>query len=257
MRAGLRDLLGLMGYYVEEAGSGHEALMLLESASYDLMLLDMRMPGMDGIEVMRRAGQLRPDLLVIVLTAHATLDSAIAAVKSGAADYLHKPVNIDDLTVIISRALQERAENLRRQQLLGVIGDALDSLRQPGGPTPTPTPSPPSSRSPASPERFLQAGPLMLDCEKRVAVIKGDPARKVELTEGEAAILSTLMEHPNQVLSCDQLARVAMGYEVDKWDAQSLVRPYIFRLRRKIEKSPEKPALICTVRGRGYFLSPA
>jgi len=245
-RAGLRDLLSLMGYHIEEAGSGHEALSLLESEPYDLVILDMRMPGMDGIETMQRARQMRPDLLIVVLTAHATLESAIAAVKSDAVDYLLKPINIESLSAVISRALRERAEQLRRQHLLDVVGQALDTLRQTGRPV---APSPPPLTSPGPPptslERFPQAGPLMLDRQKRLAVMKGDPVRTVELTEGEAAILLALMEHPNQVLSCSQLARAAMG----------LVRPCIHRLRRKIETTPDKPRLIRTVRGRGYFLS--
>jgi len=255
-RAGLRDLLSLMGYRVGEAGSGHEALELLESEPYDLMVLDMRMPGMDGVEVMQRARQVCPDLLIVVLTAYATLESAIAAVKSDAVDYLLKPINIEGLSATISQALQERTERLHRQHLLDVVGQALDTLRQ------TERPVAPSSPLPVSPgpalmslERFLERGPLTLDRHKRLAVMKGDPVRTVELTEGEAAILVALMEHPNEVLSCDQLARAAMGYDLDKWAAQSLVRPCIHRLRHKIEATPDKPRLIRTVRGRGYFLS--
>lgn len=256
LRAGLRNLLSLMGYHVEEAGSGHEALSLLESEPYDLMVLDMRMPGMDGVEAMQRARQIRPDLLIVVLTAHATLESAIAAVKSDAVDYLLKPINIESLSAVISHALRERAEQLRRQHLLDVVGQALDTLRQtdrpvaPASPPPT-SPGPP----PVSLERFLHAGPLTLDRQKRLAVMKGAPVRTVELTEGEAAILVALIEHPNQVLSCSQLARAAMGYDLDKWTAQSMVRPCIHRLRRKIETTPDEPRLIRTVRGRGYFLS--
>lgn len=255
-RAGLRDLLSLMGYHVEQAGSGREALKLLESEPYDLMVLDMRMPGMDGVEVMKHARQMRPDLLIVVLTAHATLESAIAAVKSDAVDYLLKPINVEGLSTTISQALQGRAEQLQRQHLLNIVGQALDTLRQTEKPV-APSSSPPISEGPAptSLARFLRAGPLTLDRHKRLAMTKGDPVRTVELTEGEAAILVALMEHPNEVLSCDQLAHAAMGYDLDKWAAQSLVRPCIHRLRRKVEATPDKPSLIRTVRGRGYFLS--
>lgn len=202
---------------------------------------------MDGIEVMHRARQMHPDLAIIVLTAHASVESAIAAVKSDAADYLFKPVDIDDLAATVSRALQERAERRRRQHLLDMIGEAVGVLRQPESPaTPAPT----------SPERFLRAGPLMLDCQKRLAMVEDDPARTVELTEGEAAVLAALMERPNQVLSWSQLARAVTGHDLDKWEAQGLVRPCIHRLRRKIEVTPGAPRLIRTVRGRGYFLSP-
>ncbi len=251
LRAGLRNLLSLMGYHVEEAASGHRALKLLESAPYDLMVLDIRMPGMDGTEVMHRARQMHPDLSIIVLTAHASLESAIAAVKSGAADYMLKPFNVEDLAAAISQTLQKRAEQLRRQQLLNLIGHALDTLDQAERPA-APPPSPPTP-----PERFLHTGPLTLDRQKRLAVMQGDPPRTVELTEGETAILAVLMEHPNQVLSCSQLVHAAMGYDLDEQETQNQVRLYVFRLRRKIETDPGKPHLIRTVRGRGYFLTPA
>lgn len=256
LRAGLRDVLSLKGHHVEEAGSGHEALALLESTSYDLMVLDMRMPGMDGMEVMRRARKMHPDLPIIVLTAYASLQSAIAAVKLGAADYLLKPFDVEDLTATVSRVLREHTERLRRQRLLDMMGEALDALRQTEEPadysSPPPSPSPPPT---TPPKRFLRVGSLTLDCEKRLVIVKGEPVRKAELTKGEANVLVALMEHAEEVLSCNELARVAMGYEPDKWEAQSVIRPYIFRLRRKIEETPEEPRLIRTVRGRGYFLS--
>jgi two-component system phosphate regulon response regulator OmpR len=104
----------------------------------------------------------------------------------------------------------------------------------------------------------LQIGVLSLDREKRLATVKSNPPRTVELTEGEMSILVALMEHPNQVLSCNQLADVALGYEgLDKWTIENMIRSSVFRLRQKIEASPDQPHLICTVRGRGYFFSPA
>jgi DNA-binding response OmpR family regulator len=252
LRAGLRDLLSLMGYQVEEAASGYEALGLLESQHYDLMVLDIRMPGMDGVEVMHRARQMHPDLSIIVLTAHASLESAIAAVKTDAVDYMLKPFNIDDLATTISQALEERAETLRHQQLLSLIGSALDTLDQSKGPAASSSlpPTPPTHR-----ERFLHAGPMTLDRHKRLVVMQGDPPRTIELTDGETGILAVLMEHPNEVLSCSEMVRVAMGYDLDEQDAQNQVRLYVFRLRRKIEVDASNPLLIRTVRGRGYFLA--
>ena len=249
LRAGLRDILSLMGYHVEEAASGREALKLLESVSYDLMVLDMQMPGMSGVEVMRRARRMCPDLSIIVLTAHASLESAIASVKSDVADYMLKPFDIKDLATTISQALQERAEHLRRQQLMNLIGQALDTLDEPAR-----SAAPPSS-PPTPPERFLHAGPLTLDRQKRLVVVQGTPVRTVELTMGEVAILAVLVEHPNQVLSCSQLVRATLGYDLGEQEAQNQVRLYILRLRRKIEADPGNPRLIRTVRGHGYFLS--
>ena len=81
---------------------------------YDLMVLDMVMPGMHGVEVMRRARELRPDLSIIVLTAHASVESAIALVKSDVTDYMLKPCSFDDLAVTIERSLAARAKQQRR-----------------------------------------------------------------------------------------------------------------------------------------------
>ena len=113
LRTSLRGILSLLGYQVEEAASGHEALRLVESAPYDLMMLDMRMPGMDGIEVMHRVREMGLDMSLIVLTANASLDTAIAAVEADAADYMLKPVKIEALSATVARTLQERADRIR------------------------------------------------------------------------------------------------------------------------------------------------
>ena len=252
VRVSMREFLKLRGYDVDEAGSGQEALAALERGVYDLMVLDIIMPGMNGMEVMRRARQMRPDLLIVVLTAHANVDSAITAVKSNVTDYLIKPCKLDDLELTISRALQERRRELRRRQLFNMVTEAMDTLRQTEE-TPDPSfPAPVLARS----GHFLRVGPLALDRQKRLATVASDPARTVELTESEVAILAAFMEHPNQVFSCDQLADATTGYGgLDKWTVEGIVRSSVFRLRQKIELKPEKPSLIRTVRGRGYFLA--
>jgi two-component system KDP operon response regulator KdpE len=248
IRESLVLALNLMGYRAEEAQSGREALKMLEGTPFDLMVLDMHMPEMDGIEVMQRARRICSDLPIIVLTGHATLDSAIAAVKSGAADYLLKPASIHDIAAAVGAALRSRTEQLRRQHWLRVMDEAMDALRQ----TETPPPSPSPAEMPV--ERFLRAGPLALDRQKRLVVISSAPPRTAKLTEGETLVLTSLMNHLEQVLTCRQLARAAWEYDLDEFAAQSLIRPYIFSLRRKIEPDPRNPQLLLTVRGRGYCL---
>lgn len=245
VRSALARSLVLRGYRADEASSGYQALRMLESTPYDLLLLDIRMPGMDGVEVMQRARQLRPELLIIVLTGHATLESAIAAVKSHATDYLLKPVGLHDVAAAVARALQQRAQSLRRQHLLEVIDQTLDALREAEAP----------AQAPPALERFLRAGPVTLDSERRLAVVGGTPARTAELTENEAYILAYLMARPDQAVSSRELARAALGYDVTEQEAQNIVRPHVFRLRRKLEADPREPRLICTVRGRGYLFA--
>jgi DNA-binding response OmpR family regulator len=265
VRSTLGEFLEQRGYQVGEARSGGEALTLLTNAPYDLMVLDMLMPEMSGVEVMRRAREVRPDLAIIILTAHASVENAIAAVKSNVTDYMLKPCNLNDLAVTISRTLQERAKQLHRQHLFDMVGEAMDTLRQtervkePSPILASPVPAPLAAFQPPAPAPdLLRVGPLMLDRQKRLAMLGNDPVHTIELTENEVAILVALMEHPNQVLSCNQLADAALGYEgLDKWTVESLIRSCVFRLRQKIEPSPDTPHLIRTVRGRGYFFAPA
>jgi len=253
----MAEILRQRGYEVEEASSGVEALAWLERATFDLMVLDMVMPGLSGVEVMRRARQLRPDVLIIVLTAHATVDSAIAAVKLNVTDFLLKPCHVADLTLTISHTLQERARQLRRQNLVNMVSEAMAALQQTAVADET-LPIPAVLPPPAPAGQLICVGPLTLDAQKRLATLAGEPARSVELTEGEVSVLLALMERPNQVLSCNQLANTALGYEgMDKWTVESVIRSCVFRLRQKIEPTPDSPRLICTVRGRGYFFSPA
>ncbi len=255
IRSSLVRALELSGYRAIGVASGKDALAVLDQAVYDVMLLDIKMPGMDGVEVMRRARQAQPDLMILVLTGHATLESAIVAVKTGAVDYLLKPVSVRDITEAIAHALKKQSDQARPKRLLRTI---LDTLQQAENSSVSvekfesdTAASPP--RADAKPS-LLRVGALALDPEKRLVVIDERP---IELTEGEITILTLLMKQPDQVLSCRDLTQAAWHYDLEEWEAQALVRPYIFRLRQKIEATPGDPKFIRTVRGRGYLLASA
>lgn len=242
--------LNASGFKAQGAGSGIEALQLLERDPYELMILDMRMPEMDGMEVMRLAHQLYPNLLIIVLTGYATLESAIAAVKTEAVDYLRKPVSNKDVVEAVRQALQKQATQLHRDRLVRSISEAVDTLRQTEAPT---VPLPASS---AHTRSIIRVDPLSLDRRNRQVVISGKSSQPITLTEGEAAVLACLMAHPRQVLSCIQLTVMAWNYQVDETEAQNIVRPHIFRLRRKLSPVFGGTKLIYTVRGQGYTFIP-
>ncbi|MGB9894129.1 MAG: sigma-54-dependent transcriptional regulator, partial [Candidatus Saccharicenans sp.] len=112
----LGQLLTAEGYQVEMSSSGEEALPKFEEQKYDLILLDLLMPGMDGLEVLKRIKKIDPEAPVIIITAFGSVESALSAIKMGAYDYIQKPFKNDELLMTISRALEYRRlqeENLR------------------------------------------------------------------------------------------------------------------------------------------------
>ncbi len=123
----LAEVLVGEGYVVRAAPSGAECLRLAEGGPFDLAIVDLRMPDVDGLEVTRRLGALQPGIPVIILTAFATIDTAIEAIREGASDYLSKPFRMEQLVIVVRRILESRRlarENLQyrheRQDRFGV-----------------------------------------------------------------------------------------------------------------------------------------
>jgi len=256
-RKAVTRALDLSGYQVESAASGEVALDLLATQRYDLMLLDLRMPGVDGLEVMTRAQALYPALLIIVFTAHATVHSAVEAVRAGAVDYLLKPCSNREIQDAVARALERQRERLRRQHLIQVMAEALAALQA--------EEMQDSTASAIKGERFLRCEPVSLDREKRLVVVSGGGdgdagevgSLHAELTENETALLAVLLERPGVVFACRDLALTALGYALDEREAQEIIRPHLSRLRKKIEHDPANPSLVQTIRGQGYLFAAA
>ena len=248
----LVDLFQPLGYRIEQAHSAQETLDWLDDAPFDLLVLDTAVPGMSDAELVSRARQLQHDLLIVVLTAHATVESTIAAIKASVVDYLLKPCRPNDLLMTVTRAVDERLQSMRRQQSFERLREAMNALEQPAK---LPEPALPMP-TPAMTTQVIENGMLSFDREKRMVTLQSNPPRTVELTDGEACVLVALMEKPNQVFTYNQLAKTALGYEgMDKWTVESVIRSTVFRLRHKIEGAADTPQLIRTVRGRGYFIA--
>lgn len=128
----LRDFLIEHGHRTEEAGNGEDALRLLQTGYFDLLLLDFRMPGLTGIEVLKEAKRLNPAIDAIIVTAFGTIETAVEAMKTGASDYITKPINLNELSVSINRIAQHRTllrENEILKQELKTRGVSFETIR--------------------------------------------------------------------------------------------------------------------------------
>ena len=242
----LAHAFNLLGYRADSAQCGEDALKLLQNNDYDLMLLDLKMPGIDGVEVMKQVKTINHNLLVIILTAHATLDSAIEAIKAGAVDYLLKPQSIANIREAVQKALSKKFEEKNRQELIEQILSAADRLKS-------------DHTQEMEQDHSLEIPAYQLDIEKRCFIFQNEDCvspQKAYLTDNEFVILSHLIKNKGEVFSHHKLAVEALGYEnINAREAQLLISPHIARLRKKIEQNVSKPEFIKTIRGKGYIFT--
>ncbi|HCA20581.1 MAG TPA: transcriptional regulator [Treponema sp.] len=124
IREGLAANFELEGYDVKTAATGEEGLALIEKGDIDLVITDLRMPGISGEKVLAKVTAETPGIPVIILTGHGSIDSAVDAMRHGAYDFLTKPLNLDQLTMIVKRALESREMSLQHQQLKKELEDS-------------------------------------------------------------------------------------------------------------------------------------
>jgi len=243
-RISLAELLRLEGYDVSIAASGEDALdIIARHPPFDLMVVDIKMPGMDGLQLTEAVQRRSPDTVIILLTAFGTLETAIQALRRGAHDYLLKPCPVSQILESVRKGLSKRYQEQQRKELVSRLEQTLSELRAIEEPDVAIAP-------PTTPvERYLEVQDVRLDRERHQVWI-GD--RSVDLTPTEFKLLSYLMERADQVCSPQQLVRQAQGYETDPWGARAIVRVHIRRLRRKMEPDPARPRYIVNVRGVGY-----
>lgn len=246
LRMTMGDILSAEDREIVTAASGEEALAYLEGDPFDLMIVDLIMPGIDGLQVIDVAQKMSPKAKIIMLTAYGTLDSAIQAMRRGATDYLLKPANAPQIEAAVDRVLQQRHEQAHHDALLERIGDAFDELR--GHPPRSSADEPLPTRQ----ERFLQARGIIIDLQKHIVTMNN---QILDLTPTELRLLSTLIANNDQVMSCRELVYQVQNYETDEREARSIIRVYIRRLRKKIEPDPASPCYILNVRGAGYMFS--
>jgi len=117
-------------FHVELASSGEDALQKIEKESFDLVLTDLKMPKMDGLQLMTEIARSKPEILTMMMTGHGTIDSALEAMKRGASDYLMKPLSLDELMIRIRKVLEERQRFVRLKDFADQLEKANQELRK-------------------------------------------------------------------------------------------------------------------------------
>ena len=258
IRLTLSALLSRAGYTVTTAASGEEALAMFDRQPFDLMLVDLQMPGINGIQVVEAIRRRSLDTVVIVLTGHGSLETAIEGLHQGIFDYMLKTSDPAQILARVTAGLSDLQRRQRQSALLNTIGAAAQELTGKieldndlrSIPPPISLPSGPTTTQPVN-ERQIKIGQLQLDTWHQTALLGG---RSLNLTPTEFRLLLCLAEHAGQMLSYTQLVRCAQGYEASDMEAGELIKPHIHHLRQKIEPDPGAPRYLLNVRGKGYIL---
>lgn len=211
--------LGDEGYAVEHAADGAEGLRLLEAGNWDALVLDLMLPGIDGLELCKRARAMARYTPIIITSARSSEVHRILGLELGADDYLAKPFSMLELVARV-KALLRRTDAMAR------------NLRMDAG--------------------TLDLDGLSIDPLARAASVKGQP---IELTPREFDLLYFFARHPDKVFSRMDLLNQVWGYMHDGYE--HTVNTHIHRLRIKIEDDPADPRRILTVWGRGYKFAAA
>lgn len=231
------------GYQVEHAADGRTAVDLALERDYDLILLDVLLPQLNGMEVLRRVRK-HKDVPVIMVTARDAVMDKVAGLDAGADDYLTKPFAIEELFARIRVALK-RSEAVRAASGVGGAGAGVASGTAAGIATMSPATDTAQTAATPSPAA-LTVGSVELDPDRREVTVGGSP---IVLTAREFDVLALLMAHAETVLTRERIAHEALGYEY-VGDTNN-VDVHIAHLRAKIEDAGGA-RIIQTVRGVGY-----
>lgn len=251
LRKTLSQILSKAGYTVTTASSGEEALQLLQAGAYELAFIDLLMPGIGGVELLKEIRVVYPEMPVLILTAHATLETAIDAVREGARDYLVKPADPQLILDRVKEILDELRQPARQRELLSQIQNLVTELHDISRPGEDLPENMLSVRPPSDPARFLQRGVFTLDLHARNLMLDGN---YVSLSPSNFDYLVTLVRHCPNAVTYEVLVRESQGYELTRNEAREMARWRVHELRKAIEDDPKNPQRLITVRGSGYRL---
>ena len=224
-RQSLSEILRLEGYSVDAVPNGQAAVEYVRTHPVDLMIVDLRMPGMDGLEVVQVVNSVSPETEVILLTAFGTTETAIQALRLRVHDYLLKPAPPSQVVTTVKKGLARREARLKAR---GGIAGHVDE---------------------AELEISMKDG-THIDLSRR-QIRKKD--KEVHLTPAEGRLLRVLIENPGRVFTHRELVLLVQGYDTSQREAPEILRPLVSRLRHKLEPFPALADSIVSVRGTGYL----
>lgn len=224
-RQSLSDILKLEGYGVTAAPNGQAAVEHARTHSVDLMIVDLKMPGMDGLEVVQVVNQISPETEVILLTAHGSTETAIQALRLRIHDYLLKPASPTQILASVKKGLSRRSA---RSRLNAVAAADVEDAQ----------------------EIYTLKDGTSLDLSRRQIQYKNN---MVHLTPAEGRLLRILIENEGKVFSHRELVLLVQGYDTSQREAPEILRPLISRLRHKLEQFPSLSERVVSVRGTGYL----
>ncbi len=254
LRRSLAMILQRAGYQVTMAASAREARQCLQAGPYDLVFLDLKMPEVDGLTLLGEIREQRTDMPVLILTAHATLESAMEAVRQGARDYLLKPIEPDAILARVHEVLDEQQRPRRRREIASQLNELLGELHRLEGPNvapPSEAASPAAAAPSAESARYLQRGKLTLDLHTRRILVRDE---QILLPPSTFDYLVTLMRHSPNAVSYETLVEESQGYRVSRAEAREMARGRMHELRKALELDMRHPEYVITVRDVGYRL---
>jgi two-component system alkaline phosphatase synthesis response regulator PhoP len=243
IRQGVVDALDFHGFKVIEAERGDDGLEKAIQAEIDLLLLDLVLPGMDGLEVLRQLRGARPALPVIILTARGEESDRVKGLQLGADDYVVKPFGVKELLARVEAVLRRTPERPTDVKTVSFPGGSADLERR---------------------EIRFDDGWRMADgrwrkgsgAKEASAANRHPPSavRRVELSEREAELLRYLAANAGRAVSREEL--LSRVWRLDATGAETrTVDMHVARLREKLRDDPENPRVLMTVRGKGYMFA--
>jgi DNA-binding response OmpR family regulator len=215
IRRGIVDALRYAGYQVFEAGRGEEGLELAVRGAYELLLLDLVLPGIEGLEILREVRRLRPTQPVIILTARGAEDDRVNGLRLGADDYVVKPFSVKELLARVEAVLRRSPERPSDVSQFEIPGGLADFARR---------------------ELRFRDG------------------ERCELSEREAELLRYLAINAGRAIARDELLANVWRISPRGLSTRT-IDMHVARLREKLRDDPASPQVLLTVRGKGYMFA--